>query len=243
MVSSLAPALAARIFDESLLAPARFLLLRAPAPLVALLSLILLLIICGLLRLLRAVILGPAAVTPYRHLRHRHPTTDAWRPQPDDVVRQLLFFASGRRTTTDLLHPLALTCAGLLVAASLLPAEHVAHALATLRALKDDPLVAVALLGGTLLLQDTVKNAIAGIELTTTHVRFDKNDRVRFHSAGIPPGIVRHITSREVVLKSDDGSHTYIPAALAVSLAVSVDDDQLASPVEQSEGGSPAPRR
>jgi len=44
---------------------------------------------------------------------------------------------------------------------------------------------------------------------------------------------VRHVTSREVVLKTADGGHVFIPAALAVALAVTVLDDDD----EGAEGG------
>jgi hypothetical protein len=166
-------------------------------------------------------------------MRHRHKKNEAWRPSWNDPVRQLLFFSTGRRVTTDFLFPLAHTCAAVLIVLALVPSSWTDQLLSTLRAVKDDPLAGVVLLGGTILLQDTLKNAVAGLELTTTHLRFDKNDRVRFHAAGIPDGIVRQINSKEVVLKCM-GGHVFIPAALAVSLAVTVFDDEE----EEEEDGT-----
>jgi len=216
------------------------LLARLPAPLLALCALALLLLAAGLARRLRAAVLGAeAADSPYRHMRHRHRLNAAWRPARDDPVRRLLFFATGRRMTTDYLAPVLNSAAAALLLAALVPDAWAARALAGLRALKDDPLAGVALVGGSILLQDTLRNAVAGLELTTTHVRFDKHDRVRFHAAGVPEGVVRHVTSREVVLKTDAGEHVFIPAALAVSLAVTVLDDD-SEDEDEKEGGAKA---
>ena len=173
-------------------------------------------------------------------MRHRHRLNAAWRPARDDPVRQLLFFAAARRMTTDFFAPVLSSVAALLALSALVPDAWAARALTLLRALKDDPLFGVALIGFSILLQDTLRNAVAGLELTTTHVRFDKHDRVRFHAAGVPEGVVRHVTSREVVLKTDAGEHVFIPAALAVSLAVTVLDDD--SEEKDTEGATvPAP--
>jgi len=191
----------------------------------------------GVLRALREGFCG-ASKTPYRHMRHRHKMNEAWRPSWNDPVRQLLFFSTGRRVTTDFLSPLAHFSAALLIGLALVPGAWTDQLLQTLRAVKDDPLAGVVLLGGTILLQDTLKNAVAGLELTTTHLRFDKNDRVRFHAAGIPDGVVRQINSKEVVLKCV-GGHVFIPAALAVSLAVTVYDDEEEE--EEEEDGTPFP--
>lgn len=190
----------------------------------------------GVLRALRESCCGGASTTPYRHMRHRHKKNEAWRPSWNDPVRQLLFFSTGRRVTTDFLSPLAHFSAAVLIGLALVPGTWTDQLLQTLRAVKDDPLAGVVILGGTILLQDTLRNAVAGLELTTTHLRFDRNDRVRFHAAGIPDGVVRQINSKEVVLKCA-GGHVFIPAALAVSLAVTVYDDEE----EEEEDGTPFP--
>ena len=196
-----------------------------PAPFKVLVCILVALLAGGALRVALHLILGPAAHTPYRHMRHKHRANDSWRPARFDLARQLLFFATARRVTTDFLAPLLHLLATILVALSLVPGEWRARLLLARRALREDPLAGVLLLGGTLLLQDTLRNAVSGLELTTTHIRFDKNDRVQFHASGIPEGIVRHVTAREVVLKCA-GGHVFIPAALAVSLAVTVRDDE-----------------
>jgi len=197
-----------------------------PAPLLALAALSGALVLVGLARRARALLLGPEhARIIYRHLRHRNRLNEAWRPARDDLTRRLLFFAAGRRLTVDFFAPLVHVVAGALALASLVPSSWGARVAAGLLALRDAPLAGVALVGGSILLQDTLRNAVAGLELTTTHIRFDKGDRVRFHAAGIPEGDVRHVTSREVVLKTRDGAHVFIPAALAVALAVTVLDD------------------
>ena len=213
-----------------------------PLPIFVLLSLPALLIALGLARRARDALLGPAAENPYRHLRHRHRANKDWRPQAGDHTRQLLFFATGRRVTTDFLHPLVTWLCWILMGLCLLPAP-VKEGLATLlRTVRNDSLAYVAVMIGTTFLTDAVKNITAAAELTTTHMRFDKNDRVTFHCAGQPSGVVRHITSHEVVLKSDAGGHIFIPASLAIATAVTVFDED--SDDEGEDGpcsGSPTP--
>lgn len=213
-----------------------------PLPLFALLSLPALLVAVGVARRARDALLGPAAENPYRHLRHRHRANKDWRPQAGDYTRRLLFFATGRRVTTDFLHPLFTWGCWLLLGLCLLPAP-VKEGLATLlRTVRNDSLAYVAVMIGTAFLTDAVKNITAAAELTTTHMRFDKNDRVQFHCAGQPSGVVRHITSHEVVLKSDSGGHVFIPASLAIATAVTVfDEDSDEDGDDAPCSGSPTP--
>jgi hypothetical protein len=162
-------------------------LVAVPVPLRALGGLAVALVRAGVARRARAALLGPeAALSPYRHMRHRNRLNDSWQPARGDLTRRLLFFATGRRLTVDYLAPILHAAAAACALASLVPAAWAARAVAALRALKDEPLAGVALVGGSILLQDTLRNAVAGLELTTTNVRFDKSDRVQFHgSTGI----------------------------------------------------------
>ena len=162
-------------------------LVAVPAPLLALGGLAVALVLAGVARRARVALLGPeAAHSPYRHMRHRNRLNDNWQPARGDLTRRLLFFATGRRLTVDYLAPILHAAAAVCALASLVPAAWTARAVAALRALKDEPLAGVALVGGSILMQDTLRNAVAGLELTTTNVRFDKSDRVQFHgSTGI----------------------------------------------------------
>jgi hypothetical protein len=199
-----------------------------PTPLLLLASLVLGLLSLGLIRRARHAVLGPSAQNPYRHMRHRHRANANWRPAPNDIVRQLLFFATGRRVTTDFLAPLTSWLVAAFAVVALLPSPILLALHNLLTRLKNDPLTYVVLLCASKVFDDTIRNVVAGLELTTTHVRFDKNDRVRFHVGGgdrMPEGIVRHITSREVVIKCVNGGHCFLPAALAVTLAVTVFDE------------------
>jgi hypothetical protein len=213
-----------------------------PLPLLVLLSLPAFLVAVGVARRARDALLGPAAENPYRHLRHRHRANKDWRPQAGDHTRRLLFFATGRRVTTDFLHPLFTWGCWLLLGLCLLPAPVKEGLAALLRNVRNDSLAYVAVMIGTTFLTDAVKNITAAAELTTTHMRFDKNDRVQFHCAGQPSGVVRHITSHEVVLKSDSGGHVFIPASLAIATAVTVfDEDSDEDGDDAPCSGSPTP--
>jgi hypothetical protein len=168
-----------------------------PSPLIAMLAIGALLFLAGVVRRLRrrvSHLLHIDVDGPYRHMRHHNTANLAWRPAQNDFLRRLLFYATGRRVTTDFLNPVLHAVAYVLLASALVPGSW-RWLIDSLRVLKDDPLAAVVLLGASILLQDTMRNAVAGLELTTTHVRFDKNDRVTFHP-NFPTGIIRHITSR-----------------------------------------------
>ena len=211
-----------------------------PTPLLCAVLFICALLVLGLVRRARDAFLGDSAVNPYKHMRHRHRANAHWRPPRHDLARQLLFFATGRRVTTDFLAPLLSWLFLSLLCLAALPRGVTAAVLGVLVNLKNDPLSYVVILSGSYLMQDTVKNVVASLELTTTHIRFDKSDRVVFHAAGQPSGIVRPITSREVVLKTDTGGHCFIPAAVAMGWAVTVFDDD--SEEEEVGGGlSPTP--
>ena len=213
-------------------AAALALLAALPAPLLLLACLAASLLACGVAWRARAALLGPPPRPAPRHLRHAHALNEHWRPPRHDLLRRLLFFATARRVTTEFLHPLACATALALAGAALVPRAASARLLAALAALKDDPLVGVAVLGSTILLQDTLRSAVSGLELTTVHQRFDVHDRVQFHASGIPAGVVRSVNTREVVLKCA-GGHVYVPASLALSLAVTVFEE-----AEGGEGGS-----
>ena len=124
-----------------------------PGPLLVLLGLFLSLLVCGVAGRVRALVMGPLAESPYEHLRHVNKANAAWRPARADLLRRLLFFATGRRMTTDFLYPLLQGAVFLLLAASALPAAWTAHAMRALRDARDDPLSAVIIVGSSILLQ------------------------------------------------------------------------------------------
>ena len=179
---------------------------------------------------------APAAAAPAPHHHHHHhphlhrrlAREALWRPARWDVTRRLLYFASGRRVPADLLAPVANALVAALLCATaahaVVPCAWSARVAAAVRGVADEPFVGVLLLAGGLLLQDWMRNAVAGLELTTTHKRFDVGDRVTFHQGfGIPEGLVRAVSLNEVVLqRGDNGELVFVPAALAVTLAVTV---------------------
>ena len=141
-----------------------------PSPLLFFFILVLVLLVVGAARTARYALLGSSALNPYKHMRHRHRANAHWRPARNDLVRRLLYFATGRRVTTDFLAPITEWLALGLLALAALPSPVAKGVLDLLRDLKNDPLAYIVVLSGTYLMQDTLKNVVSGLELTTTHV-------------------------------------------------------------------------